>query len=46
MLLIEPVWNRNQNEADVVELYDMLLIEPVWNRNDTATVTADEVKAF
>ena len=35
-LLIEPVWNRNEDEKpDSASEVDILLIEPVWNRNDT-----------
>ena len=32
ILLIEPVWNRNDKKYDIIYA-DPLLIEPVWNRN-------------
>ena len=33
ILLIEPVWNRNQAITVLSLCANSLLIEPVWNRN-------------
>ena len=39
-LLIEPVWNRNEQERTPEQRkWDELLIEPVWNRNSKLTGT-------
>ena len=32
-LLIEPVWNRNEDILNQLGAIIKLLIEPVWNRN-------------
>ena len=32
-LLIEPVWNRNEDRIIPYKSALLLLIEPVWNRN-------------
>ncbi len=34
LLLIEPIWNRNNAALADKVMQRILLIEPIWNRND------------
>ena len=40
LLLIEPVWNRNNCSGRIVVVRGLLLIEPVWNRNASGVAAA------